>query len=96
MNMLRHKKNCKNNIDNHFDYKDRKNQEDLILQKKLLIKEFKNLNLKEMRKEIKSMSNPKIKSMLMEFVSNEQRSSKNSKNPTADTHVNLQGNPLLL
>ena len=90
--MLRHKKNCKNDIDNHFDYRDRKEKEDLILQKKLLIKEFKNLNLKQVKKEIKSMSNNKIKSMLLEFVSNEHSSAQLSKTTTADTHVNLQGN----
>ena len=92
MNMLRHKKNCKNNIENHFDYQDRKKQEELIIQKKLLIKEFKNLNIREVKKEIKNMSNADFKSMIKEVLNKEMKSAITTKVANEDTYVNPNGN----
>ena len=67
--MLRHRKTCKSNLENHFDDKEKKLKHDIEYQKRLLIQDFQNLNLEKVAKEIKGLSNYKIKQNLIEYIS---------------------------
>ena len=71
MNMLRHRKTCKLNVENHFDNIDRNKQNNIELQKQLLIKDFQNLSLDVVSKKIQKISDKKVKDSLIEYFSNQ-------------------------
>lgn len=89
MNMLRHKKTCKSNIENHFAQKEKKVKEDIEYQRKLLIQDFKKLNLEKVAQEISGLSNSKIKQNLIEYISIAK--SIINKDNRGNSSVNLEG-----
>ena len=62
--MLRHKKTCLANIEIRIERKERKKQIDFKTQRRLLLTEFKNLNIREAESHIYKISDKEIQAKL--------------------------------